>query len=128
MPSCAPPRLALQACFCARSCLGAPAAPPLLPACSGGQVLPMRPWQVVPGTAFVVDRFCNLPACSPHRHWFLTHFHADHYKGLTGRQAGLARAAAPRCADVPRHPAGLCRGSCGELLGSSTRPAARPQV
>ena len=27
----------------------------------GGQVLPMRPWQVVPGTGFVVDRFCNLP-------------------------------------------------------------------
>lgn len=28
----------------------------------GGQVLPMRPWQLVPGTSFVVDRFCNLPA------------------------------------------------------------------
>ena len=97
----------------------------------------MRPWQVVPGTGFVVDRFCNLPpqarptrplgfcgvlalpssalplpslpsvllcragrkcshpplcvinsttaAQSPYRHWFLTHFHADHYKGLTGK-------------------------------------------
>ena len=47
---------------------------------------PIRPWQLVAGTQFVVDRFCNLPASTPtHRHWFLTHFHADHYKGLSGR-------------------------------------------
>lgn len=45
----------------------------------------MRQWQLVPGTPFVVDRFCNLPVQSPYRHWFLTHFHADHYKGLTGK-------------------------------------------
>ena len=47
---------------------------------------PLRAWQLVPGTPFVVDRFNNLPGSLPqHRHWFLTHFHADHYKGLTSR-------------------------------------------
>ena len=49
-------------------------------------VLPFKSWQVVPGTSFVVDRFCNLPATPPQQcHWFLTHFHADHYKGLTSK-------------------------------------------
>lgn len=51
-----------------------------------GGVVPLRPWQLVPGTQFVVDRFDSLPPSLPqHRHWFLTHFHADHYKGLTGK-------------------------------------------
>ena len=120
-----------------------PPAPPCYCCCCrrAAQVLPMRAWQLVPGTpGFVVDRFCNLPqqvrgrggaalqplqlcsypgspavqlcsyhlgavccwrdstVClhsvspcppprlqSPYRHWFLTHFHADHYKGLTGK-------------------------------------------
>lgn len=49
-------------------------------------VIPVRSWQLVPGTGFVVDRFSNLPPSTPnHKHWFLTHFHADHYKGLTSR-------------------------------------------
>lgn len=28
---------------------------------------------------------CCRAAQSPYRHWFLTHFHADHYKGLNGK-------------------------------------------
>lgn len=35
--------------------------PAHLSACRAAQVLPMRQWQLVPGTPFVVDRFCNLP-------------------------------------------------------------------
>jgi DNA cross-link repair 1A protein len=47
---------------------------------------PFKPWQLVPGTSFVVDRFSSLPPATPgKRHWFLTHFHADHYKGLSGK-------------------------------------------
>ncbi|XAR69941.1 hypothetical protein NMG60_11001722 [Bertholletia excelsa] len=38
-------------------------------------------WCCVPGTPFRVDAFKYLRRdCS---HWFLTHFHADHYQGLT---------------------------------------------
>ncbi|GAB4854711.1 hypothetical protein Ancab_023296 [Ancistrocladus abbreviatus] len=38
-------------------------------------------WCCVPGTPFRVDAFKYLTReCS---HWFLTHFHADHYQGLT---------------------------------------------
>lgn len=49
-------------------------------------VFPFRDWQLIAGTNFVVDRFCNLPPSTPtHKHWFLTHFHADHYKGLTSK-------------------------------------------
>jgi DNA cross-link repair 1A protein len=49
-------------------------------------VIPFRPWQQVAGTNFLVDRFCNLPPSTPaNKHWFLTHFHADHYKGLTSK-------------------------------------------
>ena len=49
-------------------------------------VHPFRDWQLVAGTNFVVDRFCNLPPSTPaQKHWFLTHFHADHYRGLTGK-------------------------------------------
>lgn len=50
-------------------------------------IIPFKPWQLVSGCpSFVVDRFCNLPPTTPqHRHWFLTHFHADHYKGLTSK-------------------------------------------
>jgi len=47
---------------------------------------PYKSWQLIPGTTFVVDRFNNLPPPSQHQtHWFLTHFHADHYRGLTGK-------------------------------------------
>ncbi|XP_074281401.1 uncharacterized protein LOC141606247 [Silene latifolia] len=39
------------------------------------------PWCTVPGTPFRVDAFRYLRRdCS---HWFLTHFHIDHYQGLT---------------------------------------------
>ncbi|XP_065848777.1 uncharacterized protein [Euphorbia lathyris] len=38
-------------------------------------------WCTVPGTPFRVDAFKYLRGdCS---HWFLTHFHMDHYQGLT---------------------------------------------
>jgi DNA cross-link repair 1A protein len=47
---------------------------------------PFKSWQLVAGTSFVVDRFNNLPPTPPQQcHWFLTHFHADHYKGLTSK-------------------------------------------
>ena len=39
------------------------------------------PWIRPPGTRFLVDGFAHdLDGCE---HWFLTHFHADHYQGLT---------------------------------------------
>ncbi|KAK6927198.1 Sterile alpha motif domain, partial [Dillenia turbinata] len=38
-------------------------------------------WCIIPGTSFRVDAFQYLGRdCS---HWFLTHFHIDHYQGLT---------------------------------------------
>ncbi|WCJ29275.1 DNA cross-link repair protein SNM1 [Euphorbia peplus] len=38
-------------------------------------------WCIVPGTPFRVDAFKYLRGdCA---HWFLTHFHMDHYQGLT---------------------------------------------
>ncbi|GAB4823565.1 hypothetical protein N2152v2_010611 [Parachlorella kessleri] len=49
------------------------------------QAVPLKPWHLVPGTSFVVDRFDKLPPGLPNKHWFLTHFHADHYKGLSSR-------------------------------------------
>jgi hypothetical protein len=57
-----------------------------LPPCRGAaQAVPLKPWHLVPGTSFVVDRFNSLPPGLPNKHWFLTHFHADHYKGLTSK-------------------------------------------
>lgn len=39
-------------------------------------------WHKVPGTTFIVDGFSagRKTECA---HWFLTHFHTDHWKGLT---------------------------------------------
>lgn len=44
-------------------------------------------WQMVPGTNFVVDKFGGkaYEAAPTSKHWFLTHFHADHYGGLGPR-------------------------------------------
>ncbi|KAL3148139.1 hypothetical protein ABBQ38_014420 [Trebouxia sp. C0009 RCD-2024] len=44
-------------------------------------------WQLVPGTKFVVDKFGGkaYEAAASSKHWFLTHFHADHYGGLGPR-------------------------------------------
>jgi glyoxylase-like metal-dependent hydrolase (beta-lactamase superfamily II) len=44
-------------------------------------------WQLVPGTRFVVDKFGGKAyEAAPHtKHWFLTHFHTDHYGGLGPR-------------------------------------------
>lgn len=43
----------------------------------------LPPWQAVPGTPFVVDKFGKGTVAMPCQHWFLSHFHADHYGGLT---------------------------------------------
>ncbi|XP_021774860.1 DNA cross-link repair protein SNM1-like [Chenopodium quinoa] len=54
-----------------------------IPAKSGpkGKNKVVPPWCCIPGTPFRVDAFRNLRSeCS---HWFLTHFHLDHYQGLT---------------------------------------------
>lgn len=40
-------------------------------------------WISIPGTAFVVDGFGRKSDGIICRNWFLTHFHADHYGGLT---------------------------------------------
>jgi DNA cross-link repair 1A protein len=55
-------------------------------ACRAGASSPLRTWQLVPGTRFVVDRFDRLAPCLPqYRHWFLTHYHYDHYRGLNSK-------------------------------------------
>ena len=43
------------------------------------------PWIRVPGTRFIVDGFQGYGKSHSRwcANWFLTHFHADHYKGLT---------------------------------------------
>ena len=41
------------------------------------------PWRQPPGTRFVVDGFGAEYRTTPCEHWFLTHFHADHYMGLS---------------------------------------------
>jgi ribonuclease BN (tRNA processing enzyme) len=51
-------------------------------------------WQAVPGTRFVVDRFGKGTDKVPCKSWFLTHFHSDHYRGLTSKfKAGKVAAA-----------------------------------
>ncbi|XP_031258999.1 DNA cross-link repair 1 protein-like [Pistacia vera] len=46
-----------------------------------GKLKDIPTWCCVPGTPFRVDAFKFLRGdCS---HWFLTHFHMDHYQGLT---------------------------------------------
>lgn len=51
-----------------------------------GKQMPFRMWERIAGTKFIVDRFHNLPSSSLEgMHWFLTHFHADHYRGLTSK-------------------------------------------
>ncbi|KAK9273026.1 hypothetical protein L1049_017833 [Liquidambar formosana] len=46
-----------------------------------GKVKDVPLWCCIPGTPFRVDAFRYLRRdCS---HWFLTHFHLDHYQGLT---------------------------------------------
>ncbi|KAM0949214.1 putative metallo-beta-lactamase, sterile alpha motif domain, DNA repair metallo-beta-lactamase [Dioscorea sansibarensis] len=45
------------------------------------KVKDIPPWCCIPGTPFRVDAFSYLRGdCC---HWFLTHFHIDHYQGLT---------------------------------------------
>ncbi|THU48994.1 hypothetical protein C4D60_Mb06t04890 [Musa balbisiana] len=47
---------------------------------SKGKFREIPPWCCIPGTPFRVDAFRYLRGdCS---HWFLTHFHMDHYQGL----------------------------------------------
>ncbi|KAF8393654.1 hypothetical protein HHK36_021900 [Tetracentron sinense] len=46
-----------------------------------GKLRDIPSWCCIPGTPFRVDAFRYLRGdCS---HWFLTHFHIDHYQGLT---------------------------------------------
>ncbi|KAK8991540.1 hypothetical protein V6N11_062548 [Hibiscus sabdariffa] len=46
-----------------------------------GKLKNIPSWCCIPGTPFRVDAFRYLSGdCS---HWFLTHFHMDHYQGLT---------------------------------------------
>ncbi|XP_021276247.1 DNA cross-link repair protein SNM1 [Herrania umbratica] len=46
-----------------------------------GKLKDIPAWCCIPGTPFRVDAFKYLRGdCS---HWFLTHFHMDHYQGLT---------------------------------------------
>ncbi|XVF88997.1 hypothetical protein PTKIN_Ptkin19aG0096400 [Pterospermum kingtungense] len=46
-----------------------------------GKLKDIPTWCCIPGTPFRVDAFKYLRGdCS---HWFLTHFHMDHYQGLT---------------------------------------------
>ncbi|XP_058079465.1 uncharacterized protein LOC131227689 isoform X2 [Magnolia sinica] len=48
---------------------------------SSGRLRDIPPWCCIPGTPFRVDAFRYLRGdCS---HWFLSHFHTDHYQGLT---------------------------------------------
>lgn len=47
----------------------------------GGAWLPE--WQLLPGVRVVVDKFGGATRGVPATAWFLTHFHADHYGGLT---------------------------------------------
>ncbi|GAB2250737.1 hypothetical protein Droror1_Dr00016987 [Drosera rotundifolia] len=47
----------------------------------GRRAKEIPPWRFIEGTSFRVDAFQHLRKdCS---FWFLTHFHADHYQGLT---------------------------------------------
>lgn len=53
--------------------------PPLLAACSWWPA-----WRRLPGTNIIVDCFGrSAVAAGPNRTWVLTHFHADHYMGLS---------------------------------------------
>lgn len=40
-------------------------------------------WQKMPGLPFLLDRFGKGTEKAACKSWFLTHFHSDHYKGLT---------------------------------------------
>ena len=51
----------------------------------GGGARPLQPFKFVNGTPFVVDGFMDAPKDG--RLYFLTHFHADHYGGLSKRWA-----------------------------------------
>lgn len=42
-------------------------------------------WSAIAGTSFVVDCFVRSAAQTHCKHWFLTHFHADHYRGLSSK-------------------------------------------
>ncbi|BDA41683.1 DNA cross-link repair 1A protein at C-terminar half [Coccomyxa sp. Obi] len=47
-------------------------------------------WQKMPGLPFLVDRFGKGTEKAACKSWFLTHFHSDHYKGLTAKfKAGV---------------------------------------
>ena len=66
---------------------------------------------MVPGTSFVVDKFGGkaYEAAPRTKHWFLTHFHADHYGGLGPR----FKQGQQLCADLVPHT------SCASVAGGS---------
>lgn len=62
----------------------------------------------VPGTLFVVDAFQYLQM-KPSEHWFLSHFHADHYGGLS-KKAFTTEHGKIYCSQVT---ANLCKRKLG---------------
>jgi hypothetical protein len=58
--------------------------------------------QAVPHLPFVVDAFSATAQASGYRHFFLTHFHADHYKGLGKRFAAGTVYCTPETARLVR--------------------------
>lgn len=66
-------------------------------------------WHTIPGTAIVVDYFTQASRSLACRSWILTHFHADHYGGLT---KGWKQASSCLCI-APWITGGVCAHACG---------------
>ncbi|KAK9914751.1 hypothetical protein WJX75_000111 [Coccomyxa subellipsoidea] len=72
-------------------------------------------WQKVPGLPFLVDRFGKGTEKATCKSWFLTHFHSDHYKGLTSKfKAGCPHSAVKGVRERKQAP-------CAEHVGVAAR-------